>query len=116
MSKPLPGTDGENMMAEEADIGLMSLSNDDRPPPNTSSSSPPPKTRPKPPPMNLRRASTLSGADRTSPLSPIRLKRRSRQPSVRSPAEETEQPTTFEMEVEKVARLRRWMLGLVVGE
>jgi hypothetical protein len=71
---------------DEGDIGLISLSGTPAPA--------------RPPRLGLRRASTMSEA---APLSPGRLKRRSAPPAA------------FDMDVAAVARLRRWMLALVVG-
>jgi hypothetical protein len=92
---------------------------------------------PKSPRMGLRRSSTLTELDRSSPLSPMRLKRRSRQPSYAPSAQElaalaqgsgqsqgngqvqgelSAQPTTFEMEADKISSLRNWIMGFAVGQ
>jgi hypothetical protein len=96
---------------EEIDIGLLSLSE----------SSLVPKHRPAPMTLstNARRSSQLhrspsvSSADPTSPLSPTRLKSRGRQPSGKSP--NTEAAESFFMEGDKVADMRRWIVGFAVG-
>jgi hypothetical protein len=57
----------------------------------------------------------MSELDKTGPLSPMRLKRRSRQPSIHGPPGE-EGTVSFDMEHDKVTTLRRWIHGIAIGQ